>query len=319
LNSPKVSVLTPVYNGERFLRECIESVLAQSFEDWEYLILDNASTDSTPDIIKSYAEKEPRIRYQRNEHTLPIMENWNTAMRLINPASEYCKVIHADDTLFPRCLEEMVAVADAHPTTSLIGAYRIDGAGVNMISIPYPTDMVPGKELARRRLLGEWQDLFGSPSSVMYRADEVRKRANFYNPDNLHADTEVCFELLRDGDYGFVHQVLTQTRRHGGSETTEMRQTGTHSAARLEIACRYGPDFLEPAEQRFAIKLQLGFHYDFLGANIGKFRDPEFRRYHVAVLEECGVPLSYFRLVLATMKASAKRFRRKVVAGLCKQ
>ena len=85
-----VSVVTPVYNGQSHLAECIESVIAQSFGDWEYIILDNASTDSTAQIAQRYAAQDTRIKYHRNETTLPIIDNWNTSMRLISVDSRYC-------------------------------------------------------------------------------------------------------------------------------------------------------------------------------------------------------------------------------------
>ncbi|HWH03492.1 MAG TPA: glycosyltransferase family 2 protein, partial [Gemmatimonadales bacterium] len=69
--TPLVSVVTPVYNTGKYLAECIESVLAQTFTDFEYVILDNASTDDSPEIIARYARRDPRIRVVRNERLLP--------------------------------------------------------------------------------------------------------------------------------------------------------------------------------------------------------------------------------------------------------
>jgi glycosyltransferase involved in cell wall biosynthesis len=305
-----VSVVTPVYNGERYLRECIESVLAQTLDDFEYVILDNASQDATAEIAKAYAQRDPRIRHFRNEHTLPLLENWNTSMRLIHPMSQYCKVVHADDVLLPECLSRMVSVASANPSVVIVGAYRIDGVTVNMTSIPYPQEVVSGQELCRRRLLGQCPDLFGSPTSIMYRADVVRERSDFYGLDNPHADTAVCFDLLRHGDYGFVHQVLTVTRRHEADETTARRRTGTHSIGRLMIAQKYGPYFLTPAQQPFAVDLQLRHHYNFMGANVLRFRDRGFRRYQIDSLKACGVPLCIRRLAGATIVSGLRSLLR---------
>ena len=67
--SPLVSVVTPVYNGERFLRECIESVLAQTYQHWDYTIVDNSSTDQTSEIAREYAARDSRIRVLRNAET----------------------------------------------------------------------------------------------------------------------------------------------------------------------------------------------------------------------------------------------------------
>src|SRR5680860_897583 len=203
---PLVSVVTPIFNGEAYLRACVESVLAQTYPSLEYVIVDNCSTDRSHEIAEHYAALDGRIRVVRNPHCLPMLKNWNHALRQISPSSRYCKVLHADDLMFPDCVERMVEVGEVHPSVGVISAYRIDEDHVNLDVIPYKTTFVSGQELCRRRLLGQ-PDLFGSPSSLMLRADLVRGRERFYNEDNLHADSEVCLDLLRHVDFGFVHHV----------------------------------------------------------------------------------------------------------------
>ena len=126
--SPLVSVLTPVYNGEPFLRECIESVLSQSYDNWEYIILNNASTDCSLEVANKYARREKRLRVYSNDSLLPIIENHNNAFRTINPRSKYCKVVSADDVILPDCLMRMVALAEAYPQVGVVGSYQLCGA-----------------------------------------------------------------------------------------------------------------------------------------------------------------------------------------------
>ena len=83
--TPLVSLLTPVYNGERYLADCIESVLRQTYRHFEYVIVDNASTDRTADIIAAYAAREPRIRVHRNTDLVPVVANHNIALRHASP------------------------------------------------------------------------------------------------------------------------------------------------------------------------------------------------------------------------------------------
>src|SRR3989442_1303003 len=92
-----VSVVTPVYNGENYLRECIESVLAQTYTHWDFTIVNNCSTDRTLDIAQEYAVKDPRIRIHNNETLVRQIANYNIAFRQISPESKYCKVVAADD------------------------------------------------------------------------------------------------------------------------------------------------------------------------------------------------------------------------------
>jgi glycosyltransferase involved in cell wall biosynthesis len=110
-----VSVVTPVYNGAEYLPQCIESILGQTYTDWEYTIVNNCSSDTTLEIAQGYASRDPRIRIVSNRTFVRAMENYNIAVRQLSTDSKYCKVVAADDWLFPRCLEEMVALAFVRP------------------------------------------------------------------------------------------------------------------------------------------------------------------------------------------------------------
>src|ERR1041385_635284 len=113
---PLVSVVTPVYNGEGYLRECIESVLAQTYTNWDYTIVNNRSTDRTLEIAQEYAARDARIRVVTNEAFVRVIANYNNAFRQISPHSKYCKVVASDDSLLPECLERMVRLAEERPT-----------------------------------------------------------------------------------------------------------------------------------------------------------------------------------------------------------
>ena len=127
VRQPLVSVVTPVYNEAGYLAECIESVLAQTYQNWDYTIIDNCSTDRSLEVARRYAAKERRIRIHENQQFLPAIPNHNVALRQISPKSKYCKVVLGDDWIFPNCLERMVAVAEEHPSVGLVGAYVLEG------------------------------------------------------------------------------------------------------------------------------------------------------------------------------------------------
>ena len=97
---PRVSVGIPVFNGERFLAETIESILAQTFKDFEIVISDNASTDRTEEICRSYAARDPRIRYNRNDTNRGAAWNHNRVFELAR--GEYFKWQSHDDFCAPR-------------------------------------------------------------------------------------------------------------------------------------------------------------------------------------------------------------------------
>jgi glycosyltransferase involved in cell wall biosynthesis len=87
---PLVSVVTPVYNGEAYLAECIESVLGQTYKNFEYIIVNNCSKDRSLDIALAYAKRDSRVRVHNNEKFVGVIENHNIAFSLISPAAKYC-------------------------------------------------------------------------------------------------------------------------------------------------------------------------------------------------------------------------------------
>lgn len=286
---PFVSVLTPVYNGEKFLEECIQSVLNQNYENWEYVIVDNQSTDNSSQIIEKYASQDSRIRVHHNEEFLPQMKNLNHAFRQISPQSKYCKVVHADDWLFPDCLSKMVEVAEEYPTVGIVSSYRLDDEVVNLDGLPYPSCCNPGKEIARKYLkIGT--SYFGSPSSLLIRTDLILKRKQVYEESLFATDTAACLDFLKESDFGFVHQVLTFTRRHEMSiSNTEAKESYAFLHARLYSLLTYGPYFLTDAELEKSVSRHLNKFYILLSRNLIENKSiTEFKR-QMEVLKQLNV------------------------------
>jgi glycosyltransferase involved in cell wall biosynthesis len=114
---PRVSIGLPVYNGERYLHESLDSLLGQTFEDFELIITDNASTDTTPDICQQYANRDRRVRYVRNPKNLGIVPNFNLAFEL--SSGEYFKWAAHDDVHRPEFVERCVEILDREPDVVL--------------------------------------------------------------------------------------------------------------------------------------------------------------------------------------------------------
>jgi glycosyltransferase involved in cell wall biosynthesis len=141
MTRPRVSLGLPVFNGERFLREALDSILAQTFLDFELIISDNASTDGTEEICRTYAANDGRIRYNRNETNLGAAKNFNRTFEL--SCGEYFKWTAADDTLETECLARCVDVLDKDPQVVL--AYP-------MATFVYESEQVPrASKLSRHR------------------------------------------------------------------------------------------------------------------------------------------------------------------------
>lgn len=285
-----MSVLTPVYNGEEFLRECIESVLKQNYDNWEYVLVNNQSTDRTLQIIEEYAAREPRIRVHNNEEFLPQMENLNHAFRQISPESKYCKVVHADDWLFPECLSRMVKVAEEYPSVGIVSAYRLDGDKVELDGLPYPSNFNSGREIARKYLLQGFSK-FGSPSSLLIRSELIRKRDKMYDESFLSSDTGACLDLLKESDFGFVHQVLTYTRLHENSVTNTIAEQSFASIhGELAFQLKYSPYFLTEKEYKKRLSQKVNLFYILLARNLVEEKSITKFREQLKILEELGIP-----------------------------
>lgn len=317
-SQPLVSVVTPLYNTEKYLAECIESVLGQTYENWEYVIVNNCSTDRSLEMVQHYAQKNTRIRIHNNAEFLNQMQNWNHAMRQISPKSKYCKVVHADDWLFPECLTRMVEVAEANPSVGIVGAYRLDEDRVNLDGLPYPSTVVPGREICRWSLLGG-PYIFGSPTSLLIRSDLIRTRKKFYNESNIHADLEACFDILQSADFGFVHQVLTFTRRHNETLTTFSRRFNTYLIANFIVLKKYGPIYLNREEYEKRLKLKIRNYHRFLARSIFEQREKDFWDYHKRALNNLGHPVSMTELTKAFFPEVLKYTVRKIKQAIEKK
>ena len=303
--APLVSVLTPVYNGEAYLAECIESVLAQTYSNWEYTIVNNSSTDGTLSIAQRYAKTDKRIRIYENERLLDIIASHNRAFRLVSSESKYCKIVSADDWLFPECIERMVSVAEANPSVGIVGSYQLSGGGtdretwrVKWTELAYPSTVMSGREICRSHLLGG-PYVFGTPTSCLYRADLVKGQESFYPNSTAEADTSACFKYLQSTDFGFVHQVLSYERIHEASMSAECRRLNTYFSSRMRDLLEYGPSYLTKDEIDRCLEKLLAEYYQYLATSVFHKREQSFWNYHKKRFSECGYPFSHIRFVQA--------------------
>lgn len=286
-SQPRVSVLTPVYNGAEHLRECIESVLRQTYTNWDYTIVNNCSTDDSLAIAQSFAESDSRIRVINNKQFLGIIENHNHTIRQISPESKYCKFVFADDWLYPSCIQEMVNVAEQNPSVGLVGAYVMDGQKVIWPGPPHPANRVPGKEICRNMLLGG-PYVLGTMTSLLVRSDLVQKKAVFFNERNLHADTESCYDVLCNSDYGFVHQVLSFARVRPQSNGSFADDFNSIDLGYFAIFLKYGSHLLEPEEYKKRSKEVQRDYHRVLAHNFLRVRSKDFWEYHKRTLRAFG-------------------------------
>lgn len=139
--APLVSVVVPVHDAERFLAEAIESVLAQTYERFELVLVDDGSSDASAEIAETYARKDQRVKVLRNERNLGIVRTRNRAFAAADPSSKYFAVFDSDDVCLVDRLRLQVEFLEAHPEHALVGGHTliIDELGRTIGERRYPT------------------------------------------------------------------------------------------------------------------------------------------------------------------------------------
>ena len=166
---PKVSVLIPTYNSAPFLDDAIESVLNQTFTDFELLIVDNCSTDNSAEVISKYLS-DNRVKYYVNEKNLGSNGNFNKCFSLAK--GDYIKCLCSDDKLHPELLEKFVSVMEKHSNVSLVSSFFEEFGTVTRIIKPRFFGSLNGKKVIGEVL--STSNFLGNPSQVMFRRDGFR-------------------------------------------------------------------------------------------------------------------------------------------------
>jgi glycosyltransferase involved in cell wall biosynthesis len=219
MSSPKVSVCIPVYNSAAYLTAAIESALAQQYESFEILIVDDCSTDGSAAIAARFADSDPRIRFIPNTSNLGMVKNWNRCLELAH--GEYIKFLFGDDLLSsPHNLERLAKVLDHHPKVTLACSFRtlIDHNGHAMAERGFtPTGRPVSGLLAIRDCLTAARNYIGEPSVVMFRKKQAGR--GFHCDYRQMVDLEMWFHLLLQGDIWCEREPLSAFRHHPEQQT----------------------------------------------------------------------------------------------------
>jgi glycosyltransferase involved in cell wall biosynthesis len=205
VTAPRVSVVMPVYNAEAYLAEAVESVLAQTFKDFELLAVDDASTDRSPELLAFYARKDPRVRVLRNPQNLMISRTLNAGLN--QAQGEYLARMDADDVSLPDRLAKQVAYLDAHPRAGVVGGTMVitDATGRATGERRYHLT-----DAAIRRHLFRYNP-FSHPL-VMMRTAIVRAVGGYLPEYDFAEDYELYFRIGRKAEFGNLPDVLLRYR-----------------------------------------------------------------------------------------------------------
>jgi len=213
VTQPVVSVCIPLYNGVEYVRETIESVLSQTFSNWELIITDDGSDDGSDFVISSFVD--PRIRYLKNPRQLGVEGNWN---RCVNEGRGiYRKLLCHDDRLHPDCLARQVAILEqpGHESISLVSSARriVSPVGNSILTRRWKNrnQMVTGRK-AIRQIARSGTNLIGEPGAVLFRASDWEELNGFSARYPYVIDLDFWFRLLERGDCFYLADPLCDFR-----------------------------------------------------------------------------------------------------------
>lgn len=220
---PKISVCIPVYNGEAYLAQTIRSVLDQTYSDFELVIIDNASTDSTVSIVRSFDDS--RIRLIQNETNVGMVGNWNNCLRY--GTCEYMQLLCADDLLTPDNFQKKVEILEDYPEVGMVfsGSHVVnENNKVVMNRRPFRSSCLwDGKKLARRSFRNH--NYNAEPSNVMFRKATSLKVGSF-DPDLWFTlDWNYWLRMCAISKVYYINEYLYSFRISTTSETAQLLKT----------------------------------------------------------------------------------------------
>ncbi len=252
--TPTVSVLMAVYNAERYVRQAINSILGQTFTDFELILVEDGSTDNTPAILNGYARQDARVLLVKNECNRGLIHSLNRGLAMAR--GKYVARMDADDVSLPGRLATQVRYLEQHPEVGVLGTniVHIDADGCIMYG-GHPKDTFPlSPDVIRWMLL--WRCPIYHPTAMVRRA--VLDRTGFtYNPDFRHAeDHELWTRLSKYTVIASLPEVLVHYRILPTSVCRAFRQEQRamiHSIIRRELTT-----MLEGSTSREALETLVG-------------------------------------------------------------
>jgi len=237
----RVSICIPTHNGARWLKETLRSALTQTYESLEILVVDDASTDRTLEVVRSF--RDARIRVEVNERNLGMVRNWNRCVKLSK--GSLVKFLFQDDLLYPTCVEKMTRIFEENQRVGIVFAPRDtllenpDDAVAVAWKNRCGTLHTRFKSLRRVNrggaLFEQWlsdgfrENWVGEPSSVMLRKTCLEQVGMFNTRMHQTVDLEMWIRMMYFYDVGFIDEPLSAFRFHSASATMTLTSRITNT------------------------------------------------------------------------------------------
>jgi glycosyltransferase involved in cell wall biosynthesis len=218
--TPKVTIAVPTCNRAQFLGACLRSALAQTYPNFDILVVDNASTDNTETVVKSFGDS--RVRYFRNETNIGLFRNWNRTIELNH--NPYLTILQDDDELLPEFVEASIKALDGNPSAAFSCA-RAGGIDLKGKPVPLPGEfpaggIITGIEYLYRIVDGcNWVI---HASTVMMRSSVLDEVGPFDAPHSNHSiDINLYYKMMARFNVIFIPELLGRVRLHGDQHTRQ--------------------------------------------------------------------------------------------------
>jgi glycosyltransferase involved in cell wall biosynthesis len=219
MSTAKVTVGIPTFNRAGWLRETIESVLAQSFTNFCLIVRDNASDDATPDVVRSFSDD--RIQYVRSERNVGAIENFNRLAALAD--TEFLVLLPDDDILYPGYLGAAVGVLERFETAGLVhSAFDFIDERSRVIRRAHPVASRSYASIMRRDRALEWM-MFSRWAlcfpTIMYRTNAIVEAEGLREEEEPFGDHELWMRIALNWDFGYIAKPLAGFRTHARTRT----------------------------------------------------------------------------------------------------
>ena len=236
MQNPVVTVVIPVYNGERFIEQAIESVLNQTYANFILKIFDNCSIDNTQDIIRSF--DDPRIEYIRNERNIGMLPNWKKALDSAN--TKYVSILFADDFYKPNFLEKAVQIFGEYNIALVSGGCEIYDKNNELIGVRKREKIGIFSAREYYKYIYKLQDVPAPSETILL--NKVVQNVGGYDIKNLNwiVDADMYLKISKTG-YGAYHleDILSCRRSWGGNSTISIGNTSKAFEDRYYILNKY--------------------------------------------------------------------------------
>ncbi len=228
-----VSICIPTYNGERYLKECLDTVLEQTYANLEIIVVDDCSKDATCEIIEEYIRKDSRIKLYRNTENSGLVGNWNKCLEIAQ--GEWIKFIFQDDLVTADCIEKQINAANGHSFVVCDRQFIFDD------QVPEATKAYyNGPLLTLKKMISTDKDVFisaaeisnyaaanislnfiGEPTAVLFKKEAVKKYGIFNADLSQICDLEYWLRIATAEGLVYIPEELVSFRIHAGSTTSQ--------------------------------------------------------------------------------------------------